>query len=184
MAESLAGLVLAGGGSRRMGRDKAALRAGGATMAERMADKLRRAGCAPVLLSGPGGIADHYPGKGPLAGIHAALDHVSGAAALMVVPVDMPDVRPQTLRRLGQAAGEAVCYQGHSLPLKLAVTERVRARLQAILGKLGADLSLRAFMAGLEARTLPADTVPDAEWTNLNTPAELERWRQSMETAS
>ena len=184
MAEALAGVVLAGGGSRRMGRDKAKLKVQKGTLADLMAEKLHAVGCAPVLLSGPGGIADRYPGRGPLAGLHAALGHAAGAAALLAVPVDMPGLRPQTLRRLGQAPGAAAHYAGHTLPLKLAVTDGIRARLDALLRAPDADLSIRAFLAGLDVRVLPADAVPDDDWINLNTPEHLRRWRQSRETVA
>ncbi|MST35182.1 NTP transferase domain-containing protein, partial [Acidimicrobiaceae bacterium USS-CC1] len=51
----VAALLLTGGRSRRMGRDKAALVVGGRTLAQRTADLLRRAGLGgPLLELGPG----------------------------------------------------------------------------------------------------------------------------------
>ena len=180
----LAGLVLAGGGSCRMGRDKAALNAKGKTLAALMMDKLRAASCDPVLLAGPGGVQDIYPGKGPLAGIHAAIDHVAGAQDLLIVPVDMPELCISSLRTLGGAEGAAVFYKGHSLPLKLRVSAGLRHKLEGILRADDADLSVRAFVGAVHGRALPVQEGAQRQWTNINTPADLARWRAQSENVS
>src|SRR5947208_6563881 len=74
-------VILAGGLSRRMGRDKTALPAGDGTLIEHLARRL-----APVVdetsvaggsgrhdLPGVTTVADRYPGLGPVARIHAGL---------------------------------------------------------------------------------------------------------------
>ena len=84
------GLVLAGGAGRRMGRAKGGLRgAGGPTLALRAAEALAPI-CRGVLISvrpGSDNPAPGYPavedpppaGRGPLAGIQAALESTDGA---------------------------------------------------------------------------------------------------------
>jgi molybdopterin-guanine dinucleotide biosynthesis protein A len=103
------GLVLAGGRSRRMGRDKALLELGGEPLWRRQAGALRAAGAEEVWLAlRPG--QDPYPGAsawlrdsragcGPLAALHAALARRRGGW-LLVLPVDMPATGPAWFARL------------------------------------------------------------------------------------
>lgn len=88
--------VLAGGRSRRMGRDKALLEWGGIPMVERAIQSLRRV-CATVRIVGDrkdlarfaSVVADTFPGSGPLGGIHAALA-ASEHDWNLFLPVDLP----------------------------------------------------------------------------------------------
>lgn len=80
----IAGAVLTGGRSSRMGADKALLRVDGTPLARRVADVLLAAGCSPVVAAGGDGdrlrelglrvLDDAVPDQpGPAAGILAAL---------------------------------------------------------------------------------------------------------------
>ncbi|MDP8977916.1 MAG: molybdenum cofactor guanylyltransferase, partial [Actinomycetota bacterium] len=103
----MTGLVLAGGDSTRMGRDKALLRLGGRTLVERAVAVLADC-CDPVLvasgdgrrLPGPGveQVADRS-GAGPLAGILGGLER-SPHPLVAVVAVDMPYASAAVLRAL------------------------------------------------------------------------------------
>ena len=109
-----AGFVLVGGSSSRMGRDKALLPYGGATLIEHVATQVAAAaGC--VILVGPPNryahlgylvIPDFVRHCGPLAGIHAAL-LASPAEWNLVVACDMPAVTTDFLSSL-LAAAESV----------------------------------------------------------------------------
>ena len=98
----VAGLLLTGGASRRLGHDKATLRLGGETLAERAAVALV-ARCGPVLEVGPGhtdlpGVREEPAGSGPLAALvagAAALAATEGAAdAVILLACDLPHVGP------------------------------------------------------------------------------------------
>ncbi|WP_422658646.1 molybdenum cofactor guanylyltransferase [Paenibacillus sp. EC2-1] len=115
VAIDLTGIVLSGGSSRRMGRDKAMLPVGSVTSIERTALSLR-AVCREVLISisnpksyeflGLRTVRDIYIGKGPMAGLHACLNR-SETAWNMVVACDMPFVSAETMQALIQiAAGD------------------------------------------------------------------------------
>ena len=92
----VAGFVLAGGRSTRMGRDKALVELNGKSLAARAVEMLKKAGLsakiagarselgdlAPVL-------ADAAPDEGPLGGISTALAATNAEFALFV-PVDLP----------------------------------------------------------------------------------------------
>ena len=78
----LAGAVLAGGRSRRMGRDKALVTVGGMPMISILIDRLARLTQPVVVVADRTDrysslpvpvLGDLHPGCGPLGGIHAAL---------------------------------------------------------------------------------------------------------------
>jgi molybdenum cofactor guanylyltransferase len=125
------GLVLAGGLARRMGGgDKALIRIGGATILERVLERLKPA-CAGMALNANGDparfagfglpvIADGVAGfAGPLAGILAGLDWVKGHAPgiewLVSVPGDCPflprDLVPRLHAARAAAATPLACAQ-------------------------------------------------------------------------
>lgn len=92
-------IVLCGGQSRRMGRDKALMPVGGRPVIERVLHRLQGWGDPLVVTNRPEAyrhlgvplIGDRFPGKGPLAGIHAGLAH-SRHRVNLVVACDMPFV--------------------------------------------------------------------------------------------
>ena len=173
---ALTGLVLAGGRSLRMGRDKAGLRLGdGRTLLEHAIGLLERAGCSAVLVSGNyrdhGGIPDRYTHLGPLGGIASVLEarpELSGP--LLIVPVDMPALDPRDLRRLIEHGTHA--RFGHSpLPLVLTVDEVLRRIVDEQIehGK----LAVHALAARLDCARLDIDD--PARLDNINTPEQWQR---------
>ncbi len=105
-------VILAGGKSSRMGRDKAWLEAGGQSLLARQIGLVRELGAAEVFISGRADadysefgcrvLLDKFPDAGPLAGIERALDATT-SPLLFVLAVDMPEMSVEFLRR--QAAG-------------------------------------------------------------------------------
>lgn len=100
MAEPLSGIILAGGGSRRLGTDKAKLTFGGRTLLEIIVDKLSSVCQEIVVATGPHSAQDlaklnlqvaedNVPGAGPLAGVQAGLTATTTEFSL-VVACDMP----------------------------------------------------------------------------------------------
>ncbi len=159
-----------------MGRDKAKLRAKGRSLTDLMVGKLRAVGCDDVLVSGQDGIADVFPGKGPLAGIHAAMVAMPDTEQLLAVPVDMPDLSANSLQELAQVEAVAVHFCGKILPLKIDISDENIGKLSAILSADNADLSVQSFVGSLAAKTLPMDSITEAEFINLNTPDEWKKW--------
>lgn len=102
-------VILAGGRSARMGRDKAWLELDGETLLARQMALARGAGAAEILISGRPGVnysefgcrvvADLVPGGGPLAGIQAALAGMQGPL-LLVLAVDMVHLTVDVLNAL------------------------------------------------------------------------------------
>ena len=105
------GFVVAGGRSRRMGRDKALLGWGGATLIDHAIATLETV-CAEVrVLSGlqrrytdrgRAVVVDVAPDAGPLGGLAAALADAAPRPVLLLA-VDMPFVPAPLLRHLGES---------------------------------------------------------------------------------
>lgn len=169
----LSGIVLAGGRSSRMGRDKAALMLDGATLLDRATALLRAAGAGQVHVSGarPGGIADAVDGRGPLGGLATVL-RACPDGDVLVLPVDMPGLTAADLASLRDAlaAAPAACFAGHPLPWAARVDDALRSRVDALLAAGPSRASLRALhraIGGIE-RPTPAT----ADLRNVNTPAD------------
>jgi len=115
MNAPLYGLVLAGGESKRMGRDKAALQFHGRSQVD-WAFALLSRHCERVFVSvRPGQLAepnraaypaivDRYDNAGPIAGI-AAAQHEHTAVAWLVVACDLPFLGDATIEALIAARG-------------------------------------------------------------------------------
>jgi len=120
------GAVLAGGESRRLGRDKAAERIAGERMVDRAVSALRTRCAEVVVVSSrretPDGewtlVPDLRSGCGPLAGIEAALERAvsSGAYAAFVLACDLPlvdeEVVAAVLDGLHQGSAAAAAREG------------------------------------------------------------------------
>lgn len=115
-------ILLAGGKSSRMGRDKAALPFQGMTLLEWQVQKLRSLGMEDIMLSGlrreTAGlrvVPDEFPGRGPLGGLHACMKAAIYPRCL-VLSVDVPLVPSQALTELVKVhreSGSAVTLLRH-----------------------------------------------------------------------
>lgn len=164
------GVVLAGGESRRMGRDKAFIERGGQP-AYALAAALLAPYCDGVLVSGRGVYpplpalpdAPEFGGCGPLSGVLTAAARHPGAG-LLVLGVDYPHLAPEAVERLvvaGMLSGRSVCYRQAGGD-EGAVEPLVALYAAADLAELGAwhaagRESLRAFLVERGACALPHD---------------------------
>jgi len=104
-----AGVVLAGGRSRRLGSDKRVERVGGRTLLRRAVDVLGEVFESVMVVADAGSVLDvpaevavvrdRYPDCGPLAGIHAALSSC-GSGRVFVAGCDMPFLNVSLIRHL------------------------------------------------------------------------------------
>lgn len=168
-AVSLAGLILAGGGSTRMGRDKALMALDGVTLLDRARAVLREAGAGSVAVAGrsdvEGGFPDLRPGDGPA---RAAADALlafadAGHELALVMPIDMPLMTASVLEPLTAAASAgAAAYERHPLPFC--------ARLHAPTLAGAAPNSMRDLLEALSVIWFTAEGLDPRVFTNVNTP--------------
>jgi molybdenum cofactor guanylyltransferase len=196
--------VLAGGQSTRMGRDKALLEFAGRPLIAHALSLLAQAGLTPAiagsrsdLLAFAPLVGDIETGRGPLAGICAALASTSAHHAVFL-SVDQPLLPPSLIAcllhhaRVTASAVTVPSLNAIAQTFPAVVNRAVLPVLQAELaaGRLGCLAAFRAAAAasGQALRVLPAEYLaqsgqvahpsglPAASWfLNLNTPADLER---------
>ena len=109
-AQPISGFILAGGSSRRMGKDKAQIAWGDGSLVTDAVRRMRQvvAQVSVVGLSGDSPVEvveDIFPGQGPLAGLHAALVH-SVTDWNLVLAVDMPLVTVPLLQFIAAQCDE------------------------------------------------------------------------------
>lgn len=190
----LAGLLLAGGQSRRMGEDKAALRYAGEPQLER-AWRLLSAVAAPCRLSLRAGqeaeplraaypqLVDAAGGAGPMAGLIAAHRFLPEHAWLLLA-CDLPRLTPGTLarlvaaRRVGlPAVAFAAAGDGRPEPL-CAVYEPAFLAGMLVPAFAAGERSLRRCLEGAGLALLPA---PGSDLESIDTPEARARAQAELE---
>ena len=198
-AVSIAGFILAGGESSRMGVDKGLLEIAGAPMIVRAARLVEPVVGAPAVVVGTPekyrglglrAIADDWPGCGPLGGIATAL-RASEAEWNLVVACDLPYLTrgwlEYLLQRARDSAEEAV------VPLNMAPANKRGAEPLCAMYHRGSESAIRrALERGVRKMTdglaeLRMEMIEPAKWKgfdsdgllfkNVNTPADYEEAR-------
>ena len=177
-AVRLAGAVLVGGHSRRMGRDKAMLEVDGHPMAERVARALEAAGVSDVVFVGgdarPLGrrhLADRYPGQGPLGGLLTALGGLE-ADLVVVAACDLPWLDAATIEALLSGLGTADVAVARTDRLEpLCGMWRRSTTLEVVESAFaGGERAIHRALAGLRVVEVP---VAPRALTNVNAPEDL-----------
>jgi len=200
-------VILSGGsGSRMGGVDKGLLPIAGKGLAERLFDALSpHFGEVLVSTNRPEAygrleascVCDRYPGRGPLAGIHAALE-AAASEWVFVIACDMPAFSSGYAARMraaidaAESRGEAplacVTRAGpHVEPFHAFYSKGLLATLGQVLaaypdgaGRGAGGLSIAGFLSRHEILRVPeaealAYTPDWGLFSNLNTPEDLER---------
>jgi molybdopterin-guanine dinucleotide biosynthesis protein A len=180
------GVVMAGGRSTRMGRDKALLKlADGRTLLEQAVETLRVLSATEVIVSianaksyglpGTREIADVRPDCGPLGGLHACL--VAAEHPLCaVLAVDVPAMTPEYLRgllgRTKSGRGVVPMVDDSAEPLVAVYPKEALSEVERALD--AGEFSLQKLVRRLEQAGL-VECVPVAEgdrtlFANWNSP--------------
>ncbi len=201
----MAGVVLAGGYSTRMGKDKVSLvGSDGRGLLQKNIDLLREffanvwVSCrkdSPV--KNHPCVFDTYENVGPLGGIHASLEHAHSLklSAVMVVACDMPNLSQTVLQNIIDARNEAIHRQGELAHAPIKVTAyceestrffqglcaiwEVSAREQMLKDMTGQAKERRLWNIAPPAcqnLVMYKESVLGNVFTNLNTPNELEEY--------
>ncbi len=187
---NLSAVILAGGESRRMGRDKAWVEFDGQPLIIRALSATRDSGIKEIFISGSAAadysalgypvLFDREPGCGPLAGIERALG-ATEAALLLVLAADLPRMTAAFLRKLaghcdpltgvipklkGQLEPLAAIY-----PKRCALIARDCLRRSRLAARDFADACLREGAV----RTFAVCRADACCFENWNTPADISR---------
>lgn len=163
-------VILTGGGSQRMGADKALLDWGGQRAVDRVAALAVAAGAVRVLTAGRDHGLEHVedpePGAGPVGGVLAGARVLAaaGLARMLVLAVDAPTVTVDDLTTLLAAGEPGAVYEG--LPVPMVVT------LAALPGDAEAGWPLRRLVERAGLLVWPCDEVARARLRGANTPEE------------
>lgn len=182
-------LILAGGQSRRMGRDKAFLEVDGLPLLARQIDLARRAGAVTVFISGRPDrdygrfgvpvLHDRVANAGPLAGIAQGLAAAT-TPFLLVLAVDLPRMTPDFIGRMAEActSGTGVVPQllDQLEPAAAIYPKEARAIAETCLAS-GA-YALRALVEALEAQGAMRRLRVDPQYAD-----ELFNWNESSTEA-
>lgn len=176
------GVVLAGGLSSRMGRDKALLRWQGRPLIEHQIAVLQAAGVHEVKVAGDRpdylGVTDPVPQMGPVGGI-AGVAAVCDDCELLIVPVDMPLLSPSLLQRLRdvEPGAGSVRFTGYVLPMRLRLDTCCRSALDALMTESDKRArSLRTLHERVGVREIGLSTQETAQLVDCNTE---ETWREA-----
>ncbi|MEY1675926.1 molybdenum cofactor guanylyltransferase [Gordonia sp. ABKF26] len=202
----IAALVLAGGRSRRMGSDKAALDWDGEPMLARVVRVVSQR-CDPVLVvagetsaafrgvddirdrAAPGidaskvrWVTDEQEGTGPLGGLVAGLSAAAAAGAeyAFVCATDMPLIAPELIDelRLG-VTGSAQAVIAHDAQRDHPMAGIYRTDAAGLIADIVAG-GERRMLGAIEALTTHRVGISDPDWlVNVNAPEDLHRLRVS-----
>ena len=159
---TFAALLLAGGQSRRMGRDKATIGFGGQPLWERQLKLLRALRPERILVSAratpawlPHDVSvllDDSPSRGPLSGLAKGLSEMK-TTHLVVLAVDMPFMTASEfgglLERVTKGCGVVPVIGGRAEPLAAVYPAEAIAHFEEALA--GSDFSLQSVVRNLIA---------------------------------
>ena len=182
---NLSAAILAGGKSRRMGRNKALLPWGGKPLIAHVYKTLQPLFEDIFLVTDEPGlfdflpcpkIADRVPGKGPISGVDAALRH-SNNPYVFVVGCDTPFLSHSLLELLAGKTEETdlviPCGPHGPEPLCAVYGKGCLPLIEESMRK--GDFSLMALIGRLRTRNIPAEEVAEVDpdfhsFRNINTP--------------
>jgi molybdopterin-guanine dinucleotide biosynthesis protein A len=184
--ENVLGLVLAGGQSSRMGRDKAQLCLGEHSLLDVIKRTLHQSGIEQVMISSnhvTGALSDKIVGCGPLSALHSIVNESisSQFSGVLLVPVDMPLLLSAHLTQLHQygLSHHRVCYYAAShLPVYIPFSTTLKDLINQQM--VAQHYALKNLLSKMEVSTLELDKCTNqaselSPFYNVNTP---EQWQQ------
>jgi len=194
MPDRTLGVLLAGGRSSRMGREKPLLEIGGRLLIERVAAAVVLCASKTVVVTNRPElysflnlptIQDTWPGRGPLAGIHAGLRHAT-CERILVVACDYPFLDAATLRRItaeDPAGGVIVPFiDGKLQPLCALYSVSVLPLVETSIAS--GELMVSSLLARLPQRVVQQRALGGAAasrtFFNVNTPEDLRRAEEML----
>lgn len=192
----VAGVVLAGGQSLRMGQDKATLTLNHQSLLSRAMALLAEAGLTKRVVSGQYEgvecIVDQQYGLGPIAGIAACANALSDEYdAMLIIPIDMPLLAVEDctyLLRLYQQYAQdnnpvyssGLYYRDAIFPMLISLTSPLLNYLNEIIDIEDKKArSLYRLFETLDIKGIKSNHIDATRFENTNTP---EQWQRCLNT--
>ncbi|TEW56070.1 molybdenum cofactor guanylyltransferase [Psychromonas sp. RZ22] len=185
----IAGVVLAGGQSLRMGKDKATLTLEQHTLLSRAVTLLQNAGVNDCFVSGDyegfNCISDQYSSLGPIAGLDACATQLSTHYdAMLIIPVDMPLLAVEDCQHILQQFTsleiQGVYYQDVTFPMLLTLNDNLTGYLSdAVTSSYKKHRSLYRLLKQLKVKGICKNERDAFRFENTNTP---EQWQHCLST--
>lgn len=196
--EQMTGLLLAGGKSRRMGRDKRFLELGGRTLLERSLGVLEGL-FAEVLLSVAEPlpefrdlqarvVSDMVPDCATLGGLYTGLSSASHPR-VFAAACDMPFLAPPLIRRMADLGRDAdvvmVCLANGLQPMHAIYSKACLPHMERMLQAKNLRVQDLVSVSSLSVKVLSEEDVREADpkllsFLNVNQPADLEFARKLL----
>lgn len=187
------GIILAGGRSSRMGRDKANLRWGDRSLLQHQLELLSIVPSVhEIYVSGERedfkAVPDLVPNQGPIEGVRSVLRRILEKKVkpdgLFVIPVDMPLLSRKCLEILleGSARADAIKFESAELPVYFRNVERLESEIHFLwLASLAGTVkySFKELFQKLDVCELPSPM--EEVLLNTNTP---EEWNDALSKAN
>jgi molybdenum cofactor guanylyltransferase len=186
---NISAVLLAGGQSRRMGRDKATILFRGKPLWQIQLDLLHKLHPAEIFVSARTDpawrppdltfVPDEPPSRGPLSGLTATLGRIQ-SSHLLVLAIDMPFMNEDHLRHLCDKIepGRGVLSMIGKQVEPLAAIYPVEARVDFINALSGVDFSIQTLTNQLvkmgRLRVIPVSEEEQLFYRNLNEPDDLD----------
>lgn len=194
MSREIIGVILAGGRSRRMGKDKAFLEMGGVSFVERIVKTLSPKFLTIAIVSkelqkfqslrGVYLVQDLFQEQHTLGGITSALSHFRGKDCF-IFACDLPFLNPDLIQLMIQRRNGydvLIPRSRHGLESLHAIyTGKCLAAMKSAVhqGEWGLERFIRKMRFGIvEPETLHRFDPEELSFLNVNTPAELKRARE------
>lgn len=176
MSVNATGLILANGGSSRMGRDKAALKYNDVSFLELAASHLKAVNCDQIYINNADNLADLIADLGPLGGIYTALTSYLDVRYWLIIPIDMPLLTAEILSRLqaGLEDADVARFDNEMFPLLLKSSDQMLNHITALATDKQRTYSMQQFIKPFNINILPKPRGSEAAFANINSPEDYE----------
>ena len=178
------GVILIGGKSSRMGKDKASLMLNGVRLVDHIAKILRLSGIKDVAVSGEmngyESISDNVSDKGPVGGICSSLIYCYKKCftKVIIIPVDMPLISSEVVNFMIESSddSEFTHFEEKPLPLVVRISDSIASFCIKTNQNLsdGKEMSVKSFLKNFTTSSITIPQNLAKNLTNTNTPKEWE----------
>lgn len=183
--KDVVGVVLIGGKSSRMGKDKASLMFNSLRLVDHIAKILTSSGVRKIInsgiIEGYESVPDLVKNKGPVSGICSSIIHCqkNHFTTAIIIPVDMPLISSEVINFMIESLGDSefTHFEEKPLPLVVRISDSIAnfcVKTNQNLSS-GKEMSVKYFLRNFTTLAIPVPQNLVKNLINTNTPEEWER---------